>query len=235
MICLTEALHTLSAPCADSPFGCQIWSKAQAYGFDKPFAQFWTDGTAAYGKTDGAVNIAGKIADPDETRAFLSAVGAETVVCSAENAEKLKLQIAAGGVILQKTHTNDAPQPPEEISPREVYAVLHANDMVGAFEPFYLDLSHRMRHGTVRCAGISEDEKRVAAAVAVLGEHAALLSAVGVLPACHHRGYGRRIVESMERMLPSGMVYILREENKNEAFYKALGYTPCGAWRQGML
>ena len=75
MIRLAEKLEALSMPCGSSPFGCQIRSKAQAYGFRQSFAQFWTDGEAAYGKTDGSVCIAGEITDADEARAFFSAVG----------------------------------------------------------------------------------------------------------------------------------------------------------------
>lgn len=107
-------------PCVSSPFGCQIRSKAQAYGFDKPFAQFWTDGEAAYGKTDGSVCIAGEITDADEARAFLSAVGTNEVVCSAENAEKLGLIITESGAILQKVLRKETVHPAEEISPREI-------------------------------------------------------------------------------------------------------------------
>lgn len=235
MIRLAENLEVLSAPCGSSPFGCQIWSKAQAYGFHQPFAQFWTDGNAAYGKMDGSVCVAGEITDADEARAFLSAVGTSEVVCSAENAEKLGLSITESGVILQKELHNETVLTPEEISPRDVYAVLKANNMAGEFEPFYLDLSHRMRHGTVRCAGVSADGKTVAVAAAVLGESASLISAVAVLPKFHRRGLGTAVVRKMERMLPGGTVYILREEKKNEAFYAALGYTACGAWAQGSL
>ena len=164
MIRLAENLEALFAPCVSSPFGCQIRSKAQAYGFHQSFAQFWTDGEAAYGKTDGSVCIAGEITDADEARAFLRAVGTNEVVCSAENAEKLGLNITESGAILQKVLRNETVHPAEEISPREIYAVLKANGMVGEFEPFYLDLSHRMRHGTVRCAGVSADGKTVAVA-----------------------------------------------------------------------
>lgn len=102
-------------PCVSSPFGCQIRSKAQAYGFHQSFAQFWTDGEAAYGKTDGSVCIAGEITDADEARAFLSAVGTNEVVCSAENAEKLGLNITESGAILQKVLRNEAVHPAEEI------------------------------------------------------------------------------------------------------------------------
>ena len=99
MIRLAENSEALSMPCGSSPFGCQIRSKAQAYGFDKPFVQFWADGEAAYGKTDGSVCIAGEITDADEARAFLSAVGTNEVVCSAENAEKL-LELTSDTMIL---------------------------------------------------------------------------------------------------------------------------------------
>lgn len=235
MIRLAEDLAVLAAPCGSSPFGCQIWSKAQAYGFHQPFAQFWTDGQAAYGKTDGSVCIAGEITDADEARAFLNAIGVNEIVCSAENAERLGLTITESGVVLQKVLQKEAVPNPEEISPREIYIVLKANNMAGEFEPFYLDLSHRMRHGTVRCAGVAEDGKTVAVAAAVLGESASLISAVAVLPEFHRKGFGREVVRKTERLLPGGTVYILREISKNEAFYDALDYKPCGAWAQGKL
>ena len=130
MIRLAENLEALFAPCVSSPFGCQIRSKAQAYGFHQSFAQFWTDGEAAYGKTDGSVCIAGEITDADEARAFLRAVGTNEVVCSAENAEKLGLNITESGAILQKVLRNETVHPAEEISPREIYDVLKANGMV---------------------------------------------------------------------------------------------------------
>ena len=96
-------------------------------------------------------------------------------------------------------------------------------------------LELRAENGTVRCAEISEAGKTVAAAAAVLGENASLISAVAVLPEFHRRGFGRKVVEKTEQMLPGGTVYILREKDKNEAFYDTLGYAPCGAWAQGKL
>ena len=63
-------------PCVSSPFGCQIRSKKRRRGgFHQSFAQFWTDGEAAYGKTDGSVCIAGEITDADEARAFFECGG----------------------------------------------------------------------------------------------------------------------------------------------------------------
>ncbi len=48
MIRLAETIDALRPLCG-SAFGCQILSSALAYGLSRPFAQFWTDGAAAYG------------------------------------------------------------------------------------------------------------------------------------------------------------------------------------------
>ena len=142
MIRLAENLEVLSAPYVSSPFGCQIRSKAQAYGFDKPFAQFWTDGEAAYGKTDGSVCIAGEITDAYEARAFLSAVGTNEVVCSAENAEKLGLNITESGAILQKVLRNETVHPVEEISPREIYVKIWNDLPLGSENTVAVHIRH---------------------------------------------------------------------------------------------
>ena len=62
MIRLAETADALRPLCG-SAFGCPILSAAAAYGFSRPFAQFWTDGAAAYGMLDGVMRIAGKAAN----------------------------------------------------------------------------------------------------------------------------------------------------------------------------
>ena len=236
MICLAQRPEDLQTLCADSPFGCQIFSAAKAYGFEHSFAQFWTDGSAAYGKLDGVMRICGEIIDAEETRAFLQAVGAAQVVCSKENAEKLGLHVTQRGVILKKDleHAEPLTETREEISPRSVYTVLHACDMVEEFEPFYLDLSHRVRHGCAVCAALFDADCMTAAAVAVYGADCVLITAVAVLPAEQRKGLGKRVMRQMEEKL-FGKVYLLRAENENERFYASLGYSPCGAWCAGVL
>ena len=200
--------------CVSSPFVCQIRSKAQAYGFHQSFAQFWTDGEAAYGKTDGSVCIAGEITDADEARAFLSAVGTNEVVCSAENAEKLGLNITESGAIFAKVLRNGTVHPAEEISPERDLCCAESKRHGGgvrAVLPRFIP-PHAARHGALR--GCFGKWKTVVPAAAVLGESASLISAVAVLPKFHRRGLHGGCPK-MERMLPSGTVYIiLREESR---------------------
>ena len=236
MIRLAESLETLYPLCKDSPFGCQIISAAEGYGTQRDFARFWADEAAAYSLMDGVMRIAGEITNPEETRAFLGAVGTQRVVCSEENAAKLSLPVEEKGVILDKDLPEAAGETSaadDSLSVRTVYTVLHACQMVGEFEPFYLDLSHRVRHGTACICGVTPrgEEHAAAVSVAVLGRDAALLSAVGVLPEYRRKGLGTQAVKEMEARL-SGRVFLLREADKNERFYAALGYRPRGFWCQ---
>ena len=234
MIRLADNLEDLRDLCADSPFGCQIFSAAKAYGFERLFAQFWGDAGAVYGRLDGVMRICGTITDAEEALAFLCAVGVDSVVCSAENAEKLDLKVTERGVILQKDLPEATQAQREEISPAKVYDVLKSCDMVGEFEPFYLDVSHRVRHGCAMCTAITENSTMQAAAVTVFGADCALITAVAVRPEYQRQGLGRRVMQKTEEQL-SGRVYLLRAENENERFYASLGYTPVGAWCAGVL
>ena len=47
------------------------------------------------------LRLAGTVADPEAARAFLGAVGAAQVVCSAENGARLGLRVTARGAVLE--------------------------------------------------------------------------------------------------------------------------------------
>lgn len=234
MIRLAESLDTLKALCKDSSFGCQIFSAAEAYGFEQHFAQFWTDEHAAYSKLDGVMRICGTVTDPEEAAAFIHAVGAEQVVCDLKTAEDLDLYIADRGVVLFKDIEEKENTLTEEVPLRAVYGVLHACDLVGAFEPFYLDVSHRVRHQTAFCTALYNENEMTAASVTVFGVDCALITAVAVLPKFRRQGLGTAVMRKTESRL-SGRAYLLRAENENEQFYASLGYETCGVWCAGTL
>lgn len=233
MIRLAETIDALRPLCG-SAFGCQILSSALAYGLSRPFAQFWTDGAAAYGMLDGVMRIAGAVEDPEEARSFLGAVGAAQVVCSAENGARLGLRAAARGAVLEKDLAG-APAPAEPAPVRAVYEVLAANGMAGDFEPFYLDLSHRLRHGAARASVLYAGGEAVAAAAAALAGETALVTAVAVLPAEQGKGYGGAVLRAVEAQLGGCRAYLLRAEHENERFYARRGYVQSGAWCAGVL
>ena len=165
--------------------------------------------------------------------AFLPAAGARTVLCSAEAAQALPFPRRATGEIMA-LRERAAPVEEAEIlwdpSPRLLYPLLCASQTASflppPFEPFYLDLSHRTRHGAARSAAIRARDSLAACAIcSAKTEEAAVLSAVAVRPDVRRRGFGARVVLALAASLPVDTIYIFRASGENEAFYRTLGFT----------
>lgn len=221
-------MEALRALCGDTAFGCPILSAAEGYGLNFPGFQFWTDETAAYARVGDALRIAGTVKNAEETRHFIGAIGVCAVTGSAENLAALGLLPQKSGVVLQKNAagTAFAAQP---AAPRTVARVLCQTGLVDGETDFYVDLSHRVRHGTAFCCASEINGEMVAASCALLGG-AVLLSGIGVLSAYRGQGIGRALLRRMERHFAGQRIFVLRAENQNEHFYASAGYTVCGAW-----
>ena len=70
--------------CKGGAFGCKLRSVALAYGFERDFARFWTDGGASYCLLDGGLSIAGRPWNIEESREFLDVLGPGSVFCERE-------------------------------------------------------------------------------------------------------------------------------------------------------
>ena len=139
--------------CAGSAFGCKLRAVALAYGFERDFARFWTDGGAAYCLLDGGLSIAGVPADIEEGREFLDMLGPASVFCERELAGELGLAVSTEGAVMAKDLSDGRPEVFPAPGLREVHALLTAAGMPLEFEPFYLDMSHRVRHGAALALG----------------------------------------------------------------------------------
>ena len=229
----------LLALCEKTAFGCKIASVAGCYGFDKGFACFWLDTTsqAVYCLVDGVMLLSGTVLDGEEALAFLRAVGPEQVFCAVRNAEALGLRPqAAGDVLRRQVPAGEALQPPGGVNIRELYGLLEETGMVEEFEPFYLDLSHKLRHGgAVALTRHQEGELAGCAVVSAISRKAAVLSAVAVGERFRRQGMGSALVRQVEACLPGKNVYVFREKEKNQAFYRKLGYSKIDTWVQARL
>lgn len=238
MIKLIESKNDISAT-EENPFGCRIRSMAEAYGIEEPFAQFWTQegGTTLARMDDTAVLEAGA-ADWEELAEFLRMLDVKALSCSHDAAEKLGLPIDASGAIMLLKGAAEAPRPINaEQNPglREVYALLceAQSDTCTPpeFEPFYMDMSYRTRHGTAMSAGIRVNEKLAACALcSAMTEQAAVISAVAVLPEYRRKGLGRAAVAALTSQLNRERIYIMRADGENEEFYRSMGFVPDGRW-----
>ncbi len=233
----------------ESPYACRIWATARAYGFHLPFARFWMqvqEGavTAAVCKLDGAAVLeAGHTADFEELKGFLRAADISFLLCSAEACAGLKIPaVRQGRVMVSWENLGRGLGQNIEWNPgiREIYALLRdcRSDLfpVPDFEPFYLDLSHRIRHGTACSAGIRKDGELAACAVAShLTDNAAVVSAVAVRPLFRRQGLGTDVVRALLSGADRESGFVFRAEGENEAFYGALGFSDCGGWAELML
>ena len=240
MIRLAETEKELACS-ADTPFGCRIRSLAAAYGVDEPFARFWVqEGGSAVAKLDDAAILEEKDADPEELREFLRVLDVKTLSCTQAAAERLGLPAAARGeILLRRGAVPEGAVPEAERDPglREVHALLcKAADEGFAppeFEPFYLDLSYRIRHGAAAAAGIRRDGALAACALCPsMTERSAVVSAVAVAPEHRRKGLGRAVLAALTAALGREQVYVFRADGRNEEFYRSLGFQPCGRWAE---
>ena len=227
--------------CHNSAFGCKIAGIALAYGFDKRFSMFWTDALhrSVFCLVDNTMLIAGEIEDGDEALAFIKLSGAKEITCSLDNLKTLGIQACKSGeIICKQIEGRGAAWEAATGAPiREIYAILEEVGMLpdeeDAFEAFYLDLSHRIRHGIARVVLSKPTDKLIGCAVvsSVTGT-SAILSAVAVREQHRGEGVGTQLVKHAEALLPGKTMYIYKDTGTNDNFYKRLGYSFNETWAQ---
>lgn len=219
--------------CQGTAFGCKLSVVARAYGFQRDFARFWVGGGAAYGLLDGELSVAGEPRDLTEAREFLDMLGPGSIFCEKRLAGGLRLAVSAEGAVMMKAvplgEAVGFPTP----GLKEVCGLLVHAGMAVDFEPFYLDMSHRIRHGAALALGEYRDgELTGCAVVSAVTEKAAVLSALAVREDCRGKGIGSRLVRDAESALPGRELYVFRESGKNREFYEKLGFAETGRWCQ---
>lgn len=219
--------------CRGTAFGCKVAAVEASYGFRRNFARFWTDGSAAYCQLDGALTLAGSPEDPEEAAAFARMLGAAAIFGPPEFLQDLGLAPALSGPVLAKPLPSRAPLSQGSVDLRAAYWLLAEAGLAGPWEAFYLDLSHRLRHGAARALVMEAEGRPVGCAAAgAVTEEAAVLSGLAVEEAFRRQGLGTALVRGIEAMLPGRTLYVLRKEGENEAFYARLGFQEAGRWAQ---
>ncbi len=240
LVTTEDERNTLLNICSKSALGCKIAAIGLMYGFDKKFANFWlgSNHDAAFCMLDSTMIISGTVTDAEEALPFLRISGAREVICAVRNADVLKLPIKAEGEIMAKAaEKSGIPQADEDVNIRELYEFFIRNDMPpGDFEAFYLDISHRLRHGGAAVFTKHLDGRFIAALmVSAITEESAIISAVAVDSAHRREGVGKSLLEQAEAFLFGKKLYVFKEKGKNEEFYKKLGFNKVDSWTELML
>lgn len=245
----SENFNVLQVFCRQAqqvPFGCRILSTAAAYGTELPFAQFWLQFSddnkpiASISKLDSALTLCtSSSCDYKELKDFIGILDVKDILCNFQTAKVLNFQIERHGEIMvyyntPKTVRTDSEEPPRL---KEVYELLCAcrteTFIPPEFEPFYLDMSHRIRHGAASIAGVRRDGALVSCAMtSAQTQEAAVLSAVAAHPDFQKQGFGRLAVNTLISQLPQKLCFLFRAENENEAFYRSLHFESYGEWAE---
>lgn len=239
MIRLSEQLSDLSS-LPQNWAGIYIGSRAAAYGIGKRFAPFYTDEAGTLlSLLDGNAVLVGEATDTAEWADFLSHAEIATLRAERAVAEKLakksKRPFSVQRVMQLQQFTGTLPSAISVPSPREMYLVLSAvfSENLPAFDNWYVDISHRLRHGLCHVAGIQRDEMLVTVAMTVAETtKGAVLGSVATLPAYRKQGFSGacigHLVSNLRKENPDAAIYIIPKTDYAESLYRKLGFSVCG-------
>lgn len=99
------------------------------------------------------------------------------------------------------------------------------------FKAWYVDLSHRVRHKTAKAYTLNIDGEIISSGIlSSIIDSYSILTAVRTKDEFRRMGYGSFLIKYIYSDI-NGTVYIMREKELNEGFYKKLGFKSAGIWR----
>ena len=223
----------------DSDAAVKIAAMVRAYGLSRPFLRTYAgEGGSVLSVMDGVATLYPGT-DADEALLFIRmSPDVHALRTDAEAAKRFALSIGAPyktGVTMEYRGDPVLNASAESLSPRDVYLLL--SDVFGGslppFDVWYADVSHRLRHGVCRIAGVRERGKVVSCAMTVAEtETAFMIGAVATHPDVRGRGYASAVVRSL---VASGQaagkrVLISPKNEAARALYERLGFAACGTW-----
>ncbi|MCI8360153.1 MAG: GNAT family N-acetyltransferase [Clostridiales bacterium] len=239
--------------CLDDPAGVRLLCTFDAYrGY--PFALFWEQVSAATADApaallcalDGCYTLTGlPSADWTELAAFLSALGAAEVFCTARAGQALGWTAHKPGLSLRlqgRAEGGPLPSGPDlppglrvcwNPSPGRIYETLALcrSDAIQLPAPaaFHADLSHRIRHAGGRCLLLERGEQALACAVAMETGEAAYVSGLSVRPAEQGKGLGAAALHLLcGRLRQEAKTVWTLAQRETAGFYEKLGFAPAG-------
>lgn len=242
-----DFISTIESLDGFDPFACRIISLCTSYQPSLPFVDYWTifddksknpTGAIARNGTDFILFLT-ENTDLDEVSSFMRVAGASSVICS--NKYLLDLfgyEKTQGSILVRKNEIKTALsfdiKTPEI---KEAYElIVKAADkyfVPPKFDDFYVDINHKLRHGTMRLLGLYDEGSLTAVAMTVAeSQKGAVIGAVACLPEFRNKGYGTYLVNHLTNMLvdEGRNVFIHRAEHANKAFYDNLKFTHFDGW-----
>ena len=217
-------------------YSIRIKALLVAYGTDYDFAVFYKqinkngEITAIISKLDGDFTISMNNADKAEIAEFLCVIGCNSCLCEdlgnyadCYDEGVIMMSERKAEFTLPYTETDEYPK---------LMDLFNFQDYGKAdFEAWYVDVSHRIRHGTAKAYSVNVNDEIVSSGIfSSIHNGDAILTSVNTAPEFRRMGYGSVLVSHMMCDV-SGKVFLMREADKNEHFYSRLGFKNTGKWR----
>lgn len=238
MIKRVESIKELKKYNITDLYSVRIMSLIKAYGTGYDFLSFYkqinenNNITAVLSKLDGNITISLSKNDCDfsELTEFIDVISFNTCLCEGlENYDRPFDE----GVVMSASRKTEITLPDVQIDcfPK-LMDIYNFNDYSSAeFESWYVDISHRIRHGCAAAYSLNVNSEIASSAVfSSIYNDNAVLSAVQTAPNYQKHGYGSALVSHMMCDV-LGKIFLMREEGKNELFYSRLGFENIGKWR----
>lgn len=219
-------------------YSVRILSLLNAYGCKYPFARFYRQvndngGISAILSVldkDLTLSFDSKNADKDELIEFIYVIGFASLLCD------YSLHIDAPydeGAVMKTYKKTEISCEYNEVN--RYRNLLDLYKFIGYeennFESWYVDINHRIRHNSAKAVTIEIDNHIVSSAIlSSIYKNDAIITGVRTNPDFRKKGYGSALVSSLCSDIV-GDVYLMREKDKNESFYKKLGFENIGNWR----
>ncbi len=203
------------------PLYVRIMSCLTAYGLTYSFARFYLQyidkkATALISVIDdNATVVTSTDADIDEISAFLPAVGVKSVL--SDKFLKLACPVRLKSFYKDFTETKRCDL---GFDYKKAYKMLLCLYPDMDFDSWYVDLSHRVRHG---CAVAAGTDSGCMCAAKHLDE--TLITGIAVLPECRMRGEGKALVGAAASMSGAKRVWALCDDKQAQRFYLKCGFS----------
>lgn len=220
-----------------SIYSCRIMCLAESYGLKFDFVQFWlqydenNSVTSAISKYDNAVTVqTSENSDIPELTKFLEIIGFGSILSDINFFSNRKV---TDGIVMELVNPQrkDVSNAEVIINPdlNEIYKLLtecqSEKFIVPKYEDFLLDISHKIRHNTALCVAVRNSGKLISSAMTVAqSKNTAVIGAVATVPQFRKCGFGGIAVMSLAEMLENRKIFIMRNKDENENFYKSLGF-----------
>ena len=186
------------------------------------FCRFYTaDGAVVCGQDGSFVLCDNKDCDLEEIACFFSMNGFSEIFCSEHAGKALSenMRCTCDGVDLMRFVGKGVPCETEDNTPlEEFYKILNAGFDI-QFEPWYLDMSHRIRHGVTRT-------RRLDGSVLVIQHElfgSALISQVATAPDHRGKGEASSLISAVCAELSESEIFVICED-KLCGFYEKNGF-----------